>query len=741
MTAQNNWRRRMTSVFATATAGLLAVGGALLAPTVAFAEPAAAEKGTVAEATLDWGVKASFRKYIYDFKAFEGRTSLLGTARQADSKGTYQWGGGSGAGTSDGAGLDVSFGAGNGVHFQSHPMTVDGKVVYALDMTFTNPHVVVTSPTTGELRMDVEGYKFKNMTEVGDPYSMDDALLATLQLSAPTRVDGALTWSGAAATLTEEGAIAFGGFYEAGTQLDPLTFSAQITPSPVATRTTLSAATGTVYAGGKATVSASVEPAVEGSFTFFNGETQAGGSITAEAGTASTELSGLAVGRNKITATFTPADEKAAKASTSEVVVIDAVAPEITATLKDGTPYKNQPVKAGDKFIVKGVGFDPKANIGGRGVPIPKTLPQGVYVVFGDFTHDWKPSAASAGAVRAVGSQGWVLTEDTVNQIPANHRDAVRDQWVELNADGSFTWEVTLASPTVAVKNGHFGIFTYGAGGMNNAAQEREIPVNYTTTKTSAVATTMPATAELGDTVSIKAAVTPVGAAGKVQFTYGATEKTATIPLGDKVTVANGIAILATNALPRGANYVKAKFISDDPSEFSSSESPVQKIDISTKLSAEINPGGSKTVNFGDTVKLVAGPFDPSVTHVRIVVHSDPINLGVFAVTDRWVRAQLDWSKLPAGFSGDHTVAFTPVNADGSAIADAESVSTAFDVSKADGSGNSGGPGGTKETQSNAGATGLANTGADGITGIVLGGSLALAVGAGLLLIRRRQHS
>ncbi|MFC7766160.1 HtaA domain-containing protein [Leucobacter soli] len=159
------------------------------------------------------------------FHEFQGRAALLGDARQPAAKGVYVWPNGSGTVKTDGSAADVTFGAADGVHFQSHPMTIGGKSVYALDMTFTKPRIVITSPTTGELRMDAAGYEFKSMTEVGAPYLLENALIATLRLPTPTKKGTTFTWTDAAATLTSEGAIAFGEFYEPGETLDPVTFS------------------------------------------------------------------------------------------------------------------------------------------------------------------------------------------------------------------------------------------------------------------------------------------------------------------------------------------------------------------------------------------------------------------------------------------------------------------------------------------------------------------------------------
>lgn len=205
------------------TAAGLVFGGAVFAPTDSAH---AADEATVSGASLTWGVKASFRNYIYNFVAFEGKSTLLGTTTQDGDKGVYTWHDGSGIATSDGSTADVAFGANNGVHFQSHPM--DGG--YALDMQFTNPHIVITSATSAELRMDVTGREFESMTEIGPEYSLDDVVMANLDLSSvtPTEADGALTWTDVPATLAETGSTAFGSFYGPGEALDPVTFTLPI---------------------------------------------------------------------------------------------------------------------------------------------------------------------------------------------------------------------------------------------------------------------------------------------------------------------------------------------------------------------------------------------------------------------------------------------------------------------------------------------------------------------------------
>lgn len=212
---------KLSSVGRPLIAGVSAL--ALSALGVATALPAAAASGEkpAESASLTWGVKESFRNYIYNFEMFEGKSSLLGNTTQDGDQGVFTWNDGSGNTSEDGVGTDVSFGTDNGVHFQSHPM--DGG--YALDMQFTNPRVVINSAAEGELRLDVVGREFVDTTTVGPEFTLTDVSMATLELPEP-EIDGeTLTWTDAPATLTDEGVHAFGGFYESGAELDPVTFS------------------------------------------------------------------------------------------------------------------------------------------------------------------------------------------------------------------------------------------------------------------------------------------------------------------------------------------------------------------------------------------------------------------------------------------------------------------------------------------------------------------------------------
>ncbi|MFD1859269.1 LPXTG cell wall anchor domain-containing protein [Aeromicrobium camelliae] len=491
-------RRRSRPPLLVLLTTLLIVASGLVLPSVATAAPT---QGTVSGATLSWGIKASFRSYVTGPIA-HGSASLLGT-----TTGTYVWSGGTGDAAADGSTADVSFGVGNGVHFRGHAM----NGVDALDLAFTNPRVQVTSASTADLYLDVHGREFAGTTTVGEEFSLSGVHFATVALPSATVESGTITWANASATLTEAGAQAFGGFYPAGTALDPLTLTLPVSVPAAATTTSLATSASNVKSGESVTLTATVAPAeAAGTVTFSTDAGALADPVVVENGAAVLATDKLPEGVNAITASFTPTDA-ASYLPSSQVatVTVETAAPEpepepewepkIQVFLADGvTPVGDRAVYAGDTLVVKGSGFDPAANVGGRGVPIPNTLPQGTYAVFGHFAQDWRPSQDKPSSGRKVGSQGWVLTEGTVEQIPPAFQDAVREQWVPLSSEGEFTWTVKLAAPSETVDGGRYGVYTYGAGGVKNADQELAVPLNYHGKRPPAVAVT-----DGEDTVSI----------------------------------------------------------------------------------------------------------------------------------------------------------------------------------------------------------------------------------------------
>ncbi|MHC3453466.1 HtaA domain-containing protein [Streptomyces prasinus] len=172
-------------------------------------ETPAPARGEIADGTLGWGVKESFRTYVVGPIA-KGEVTASDGASQASGNGAFTFTDASGTYDTDAGTLDASFeGA---VNFKGHEK--DGA--YGLDLTLSDLKATLDGGT-GELSADVD--------KLGE--QSQDVVLATLRAksSGLTAEDDVITVDGVAATLTEAGAKAFGDFYIAGTALDPVTLS------------------------------------------------------------------------------------------------------------------------------------------------------------------------------------------------------------------------------------------------------------------------------------------------------------------------------------------------------------------------------------------------------------------------------------------------------------------------------------------------------------------------------------
>jgi Htaa protein len=156
--------------------------------------------GEVTNARLDWGLKQSFRTYVRGPIA-HGSWTLDGVT------GEFRWETVTSADYADGVG-GVEFAG--GVRFAGH----DGQ----LDLTISQPRVRFASGSA-QLLLDVRSRSL----DTGEFTELDDVVFATLGTAAPTVADGVVTYAALPATLTEQGAAGFAGFYEAGTELDPVT--------------------------------------------------------------------------------------------------------------------------------------------------------------------------------------------------------------------------------------------------------------------------------------------------------------------------------------------------------------------------------------------------------------------------------------------------------------------------------------------------------------------------------------
>ncbi|WP_210634277.1 HtaA domain-containing protein [Streptomyces sp. GESEQ-13] len=172
-----------------------------------------ATQGEIADGILDWGVKQSFRTYVTGPVA-KGTITASDGATQASGNGAFTFSDATGAYDTEAGTLKAAFkGA---VTFKGHEY--DGA--YSLDLTFSDLRVNLTQGR-GTLSADVD--------DLGT--TTQDVVLA--DLSAPsaalTAQDDVITLDGVTATLTEAGAEAFGGFYAAGAELDPVSLAVALT--------------------------------------------------------------------------------------------------------------------------------------------------------------------------------------------------------------------------------------------------------------------------------------------------------------------------------------------------------------------------------------------------------------------------------------------------------------------------------------------------------------------------------
>ncbi|MGO1539390.1 MAG: HtaA domain-containing protein [Leucobacter sp.] len=200
-----------------ALAGAVLLGALLSSPVAAHASPVVAEEGAeggcvVTDGTFTWGVKESFRSYISGTIANGEWEASDGAEYETPN---FSWSSPTGA-------IDPATGIGSvsfagSVHFSGH----DG----VLDLTLANPTIEFEGDGKAALLLDTKSADMEGETAVdteqewiGDITVESDAI--------PT--DGVLELADLPATLTNSGVTAFGGFYEAGDELDPLSLSLEL---------------------------------------------------------------------------------------------------------------------------------------------------------------------------------------------------------------------------------------------------------------------------------------------------------------------------------------------------------------------------------------------------------------------------------------------------------------------------------------------------------------------------------
>ena len=227
---------------------------AVLAALLVFAPAAAhAAPGDVTGATLQWGFKASFRSYIAGPIA-HGSWTLTGGITDATP---FTWSAGTGSAT--------AVGYPGSIRFQGHEAMGVPAGSYALDLTLSDVRVVKASDAAATIVADIRSNSLSDPTTF---VTSPDVNFAAVNLAGGTNASTATTVSfmGAPATLTEAGAEAFSGFYSAGAELDPVSFSWPVeqAPEPAAPTITVSKSTNVSLAGEVVTVRGTGFGPVEG---------------------------------------------------------------------------------------------------------------------------------------------------------------------------------------------------------------------------------------------------------------------------------------------------------------------------------------------------------------------------------------------------------------------------------------------------------------------------------------------
>jgi hypothetical protein len=161
------------------------------------------------DGTLGWGVKQSFRTYVVDGVA-QGKITASGGATQTTGNGAFTFPDASGTYDTDADTLSASFAG--AVNFKGH----EDNGSYGLDLTLSGLKAELDGGF-GELTADVDSLGEKS----------EDVVLADLKADSTelTVRDDVIAFDDVTATLTKAGAEAFGGFYPAGTELDPVNLS------------------------------------------------------------------------------------------------------------------------------------------------------------------------------------------------------------------------------------------------------------------------------------------------------------------------------------------------------------------------------------------------------------------------------------------------------------------------------------------------------------------------------------
>ncbi len=624
--------------------------------------PANAAAGDVTSATLDWGIKQSFRSYISGFIAHGGWTTT------GNITGEFSWSAGTGtAQPAAGTGAVAYTGS---IHFTGHEgFGGIGAGAYALDLTVSNVRIVQDSAASATIVVDTVSNSIAAPTTF---VTSTDVEFASVDLSAANvSTEDTVAFAAAPASLTAAGAVAFAGFYAAGDPLDPVSFSwpvekapAPAVPTVVVSKTTdlspageLVTVTGTGFLPSAPATTATRPPLAGkfgGAYVVFgkfadDWKPSAGASSSARkigtqlwvvnpedaAGLGSQAVAVRADGsfslQLKVSRGFGEPDTgnygiytysgggAAYAGFETYTPVTFSTTPAIAVSKTSGL----NPL--GETLTVKGWNFTPQvpATTGTR-PPLAGKF-GGAYIVFGKFPENWKPSAGAPSGNRKNGGQVWGVSPDDLATVGTGG--------TAIAADGSFTVELTVKrNYSGEPETGNYGIYTYSGSGAAYAAFETYTPLSFTPAASTSVLLTATGAGE-GESSTLVATVSPQ------------VDGTVTFRDGDSVlgTAPSTAATITTGALTAGQHAFSAQFVPAAPLLYSGSTGTAT-IDVATKQVA----AGSLAWGIKESFRsYVAGP----IAHGSITTSGVSLSGGAF-VFGQAAGSTFDGSTGSTSYSG-----------------------------------------------------------------------------------------
>ncbi|PPL19087.1 HtaA domain-containing protein, partial [Microterricola pindariensis] len=577
----------LTAVFTPAKNALFLTSTSTAVSVAVAAKPVTPPAAQTGE--LSWGVYGAFRDYITGPIA-GGEVALSDGVTAAGTGFLFAQAGGT-----------VDLAAGKGSANYSGTLRFTGHHG-ALDVTMSAPTLRLDSAASATLSVAVNGKRV-------------DFATVNLAAAGTSTEKGKTLFVDAPVTLSAAGAVAFQGFYPAGTLIDPITvaFSTGATEpvETVGTRTALSVDKDTLVVGGSVKLSATVTPAsAQGSVIFAANGNQLGTAVRVADGQASADAVLRTVGSIALTARFVPdAGFGASSSAASTVKVTSSVLPPvkppvITPPTTPVVPPVVAPTVQGGS-LSWGLGSVFRNYITG---PIAKGS---ISVGSG---------ATSSGGVFQFGQSGGSFDQGSGTGT-ADYAGSVR-----FTGHGGIL-DLTFASPTLSVTSATSALLSLSVNGGR---------VDFATVNLGAAARS----SLNGATVFSGAPVTLTAAgASSFQGYYSAGE------VLDPMTVTIG----AAAAAPSGNTGTIATASVNTPAQSAVPASPPATTGIT------LTPEVLGSIAAGGQISFEVDGFQPNETGIRIVIYSTPTVMAENLTAD--ANGVVRWSgTLPATLTGEHTL-------------------------------------------------------------------------------------